>query len=228
MRFIGTMKLVRKPSLRSTLPRSGGKPSVMFLRLPPKKLTKTRLPGMVPGMSSKTKQGALSSCGAPPPTTPMSCCHESPLTSLTSPSLRASSSHSRKSSYSIRGAMLEEEATITGLLTGFSSSIKDTAPTIALILIRRQADQVAEDERIVGAHARGRSDDIAGRLGEIKPGKAIGVVPHLRMAPHPELTASKQLRVSEQARHGDERVSREANRLKAFRCGLGASPGRPR
>src|ERR1700738_1394548 len=68
MRFIGTIKLVRKPSLRSTLPRSGGKPSVMFLRLPPKKLTSTRLPGMVPGMSSKTKQGALSAGGATPAT----------------------------------------------------------------------------------------------------------------------------------------------------------------
>src|SRR6476620_7369977 len=109
-----------------------------------------------------------------------------------------------------------------------SASIEYAALAIGLVLILREADEVAEDERVVGAHAWGRADDIAGRLGEIKPGKAIGVVAHLRMAPHPELTASKQLRVSEQARHGDDRVSREANRLKAFRCGLGASPGCPR
>jgi hypothetical protein len=115
-----------------------------------------------------------------------------------------------------------------GAVMGFSSSIEYAAPTIALVLLLRQADEVAKDEVIVGANAWGRSDNIAGSLGEIKPGKAIGVVAHLRMAPHPELTASKQLRVSEQARHGDDRVSREANRLKAFRCGLGASPGCPR
>ena len=98
MRVIGAMKLVRKPSLNSSLLRSVGKPSVMFLRLPPKKLTSTRLPSIVPGTSSNTKQGASSSWNATPATMPMSCCQESPLTSLTSPSLRASSSHWRRSS----------------------------------------------------------------------------------------------------------------------------------
>ena len=34
----------------------------MFLRLPSKKLTSTRLPGSVPGTSSNTKHGALSVC----------------------------------------------------------------------------------------------------------------------------------------------------------------------
>ena len=98
MRVIGPMKLVRKPSLSSSLLRSVGKPSVMFLRLPPKKLTSTRLPSIVSGTWSKTKQGAPSSCIATPDTMPISCCQLSPLTSLTSPSLRASSSHCRRSS----------------------------------------------------------------------------------------------------------------------------------
>jgi hypothetical protein len=98
IRGIGPKKLVRAPSLSSSLLNSVGKPSVMFLRLPPKKLTKTRLPLIVPGTSPNTKQGALSSCVATPATTPISCSQLSPLTSLTSPSLRACSSHCRKSS----------------------------------------------------------------------------------------------------------------------------------
>src|SRR6516162_5218155 len=101
---------MRKASLSSILPRSVGKPSVMFLRLPPKKLTSTRLPGMVPGTSLKTKQAAASSCKASSDTMPISCCHERPLTSLTSPSLRASSSHWRRSSYGKCGATLERAA----------------------------------------------------------------------------------------------------------------------
>src|SRR5262245_2162980 len=85
MRVIGPMKLVRNPSLSSILLRSVGKPSVMFLRLPPKKLTSTRLPLIVPGTSPNTKQGAPSSWTMPA-TMPISCCQLRPLTSLTSPS----------------------------------------------------------------------------------------------------------------------------------------------
>src|SRR5271166_1834881 len=121
MRVIGAMKLVRKASLSSILARSVGKPSVMFLRLPPKKLTSTRLPLIVPGTSSKTKQAAVSSCRASSETRPMSCCQDRPLTSLTSPSLRASSSHWRRSSYGKRGAALERallSEVFSGVLTG--------------------------------------------------------------------------------------------------------------
>src|SRR6516165_7195052 len=112
---------MRKASLSSILPRSVGKPSVMFLRLPPKKLTSTRLPGMVPGTSLKTKQAAVSSCKASSDTMPISCCHDRPLTSLTSPSLRASSSHWRRSSYGRYGTMLEP-ATFPEALSGVSNA----------------------------------------------------------------------------------------------------------
>ena len=91
------MYCVRNASLSSSLVMSVGKPSVMRCRLPPKKFTRMRLPGSVPGTSSKITQGAFSSCRMTSDAMPMSFCHDRPLTSRTSPSLRASSIHSRKS-----------------------------------------------------------------------------------------------------------------------------------
>ena len=95
---IGRRELTRKPSLSSSLERSVGKPSVMFLRLPAKKLTSRRLPLSVPGTSSNTKHGASSSCADISATMPMSAARSGPPTSFTSPSLFASSSHWRRSS----------------------------------------------------------------------------------------------------------------------------------
>src|SRR5262249_26823229 len=58
---------------------SVGNPSVMFLRMPSKKLISTRLPGSVPGTSSNTKHGALSVWYASSDTMPMSFCQDRPL-----------------------------------------------------------------------------------------------------------------------------------------------------
>ena len=76
---------------------SVGNPSVIAARLPPKKFTSTRLPFSVPGTSENTTAGAFSSCSSTSAAMPMSCCQLNPLASRTSPSLRASSIHSRRS-----------------------------------------------------------------------------------------------------------------------------------
>src|ERR1700745_1271751 len=66
-------------------------------------------------------------------------------------------------------------------------SIEHALLAIGVVFRLAQSDEVAEHEIVIGADAGSRSDDIAGSFGEIEPGVAIGVVTHLRMAPHAEL-----------------------------------------
>src|SRR5262249_35865730 len=76
-------------------------------------------------------------------------------------------------------------------------SIEHALLAIGVIFRLAQSDELAEHEIVIGADAGGWSDDVAGSFDEIEPGIAIGVVAHLRMAPHAELPARAKLRVGE-------------------------------
>ena len=93
-------------------------------------------------------------------------------------------------------------------------SIEHAALAVGFVLLVGEADEVAKHEVVVGAHARGRSDDVAGRVGEIKAGKAIGVVPHFGMPAHAELAAGGELRVGKQAGHGHDWIGCNSSGLK--------------
>src|ERR1700719_1750193 len=92
-------------------------------------------------------------------------------------------------------------------------SIENADLSIGLVLALGKADEIAKDERIVRAHAGRRSCDVAGRGGEIKARKAVGVVSHLRVSPHTELAAREELRIAEQAGHGHDGICSNAARL---------------
>src|SRR5262245_42259828 len=79
------------------------------------------------------------------------------------------------------------------------ASVEHALLAVGVVFRFRQPDEIAEHEVIVGADAGRRPHDVAGRVREIETRIAVGVITHLRMAPHAELAAGAKLRVRVEA-----------------------------